>query len=36
LDNVLIDLVVKEVRGCRGTVEDRRGRRRVVKEDKAQ
>jgi hypothetical protein len=34
LDNVLIDLVVK-VRSWRGRVEDRRGRRRVVKEDKA-
>jgi hypothetical protein len=35
LDNVLIDLVVK-VRGWRGRAEDRRGRRRVVKEDNAQ
>jgi hypothetical protein len=34
LDNVLIDLVVKEVRGWRGRVEDRTSRRRVVKEDK--
>jgi hypothetical protein len=36
LDNVLIDLVVKEVRGCRGRVQDRIGRGRVAKEDKDQ
>jgi len=35
LNNVLIDRVVKEVKGWRGTVEDRTGRRRFVKEDKA-
>jgi hypothetical protein len=35
LDNMLIDLVMKEVRDWRERVEDRTGRRRVVKEVKA-
>jgi hypothetical protein len=35
LDNMLMDLVLKEDRGCRGRAEDRTDRRRVVKEDKA-
>lgn len=34
LDNVLIGLVVKEVRGWGGRVQDRIGRRRVVKVDR--
>jgi hypothetical protein len=34
LDNVLIDIMVKEVRGWGGRVQDRIGRRRAVKENK--